>query len=95
MGEDFDELAVTLNEQGEGDWELRLEDGETMTVRLNEVDVSEQRGFHAEGRDEGGERLVELTTGDQPGGPIRVRERPLDGEEWETAGELADAHVVG
>lgn len=88
---DLDELAITLGKEGEGEWELRLEDDTTMRVELDEVDVSEQEGFSAAGETTDHDRLVELTTGEQPGGPIRVRERPVDGEEWETAGRLADA----
>jgi hypothetical protein len=35
--------------------------------------------------------LYELTTGKQPGGPIRLRRRPLDSDDWEDAGDVVDA----
>jgi len=87
----MDELVITMGKLGAGQWELRLEDDETIDVFLDEVEVSEERGFSAEGRNEAREMLYELTTGTQPGGPIRLRRRPLDGEEWEDAGEVVDA----
>lgn len=91
----LDELAITMGKLGAGEWTLRLEDGDTVDVTLEEVGVSEERGFHAEGRDEEAAMLYELTTGKQPGGPIRLRRRPLTGEEWETVGEVADATKRG
>jgi hypothetical protein len=46
----LDELAVTIGKRGAGDWELRLDSGETVDATLDEVEVGEERGFHAEGR---------------------------------------------
>lgn len=91
----LDELAVRMGKLGAGDWELRLDTGETIDAVLDEVDVGEERGFHAEGRSEEREMLYELTTGPQPGGPIRLRRRPLRGDEWEVVGELAGATKRG
>lgn len=87
----LDELAITMGKLGAGQWELRLESGETIEVFLDEVEVSEERGFSAEGRNEEREMLHELTTGTQPGGPIRLRRRPLRGDEWESVGDVTDA----
>ncbi|MCU4750665.1 hypothetical protein OB919_01500 [Halobacteria archaeon AArc-curdl1] len=39
--------------------------------------------------------LYELTTGKRPGGPIRLRGRPLRADEWETVGEVVDATKHG
>lgn len=77
----LDELTITMGKLGAGQWELHLDD----------VEVSEERGFSAEGRNEEREMLYELTTGPQPGGPIRLRRRPITGDEWEDVGEVADA----
>lgn len=87
----LDELAITMGKLGAGEWELRIEDEETLDATLDEVEVTEERGFHAEGRNEAREMLYELTTGKQPGGPIRLRRRPLDGDEWEEVGEVTEA----
>lgn len=87
----LDELAITMGKFGAGQWELRLEDDETIDAFLDDVEVSEERGFSAEGRNEEREMLYELTTGKQPGGPIRLRRRPLKGEEWEEVGKVKDA----
>ncbi|MFB6303608.1 MAG: hypothetical protein ABEH47_00455 [Haloferacaceae archaeon] len=84
-----DELAVTMRELGEGPWELTLEDGTTVEADLDVVEVTE-RGFHAEGHAEDGD-LVELSTGMQPGGPVRLERRPSQAEDWETVGDVADA----
>lgn len=84
-----DELAVTIQEVGDGPWELTLDDGETVTADLDEVEMTE-RGFHAEGRTEN-DRLVELTTGIQPGGAIRLKRRPSQGDDWTVAGEVVEA----
>ena len=89
---ELDQLAVTIGKMGEGDWKLSIEDGETIETTLTEVDVDENRGLEAEGRNEDEEFLVELTTGPQPGGPIRLRKRGLNDESWEEVGELADAN---
>ncbi|MFA9517916.1 hypothetical protein ACERIT_11980 [Halopenitus sp. H-Gu1] len=91
----LDELAITMGKLGAGEWELRIEGGDTVDAVLDEVDVSEERGFHAEGRNEVREMLYELTTGKQPGGPIRLRRRPIDGEQWEEVGEVNDAVKQG
>ena len=74
---------------------LTLESGETVDVFLDDVDVDEDRGFHAEGRHEAREMLFELTTGPQAGGPIRLRRRPLQEAEWEDVGRVTDAVKVG
>ena len=87
----LDELTITMGKLGAGQWELHLEDGETIDAFLDDVEVSEERGFSAEGRNEEREMLYELTTGPQPGGPIRLRRRPITGDEWEDVGEVADA----
>jgi len=86
----LDDLAITMSKLGAGEWTLRLDDGETVDVSLDEVDVSEERGFEAEGRNVDEGALYELTTGKQPGGPIRLRRRPLEGD-WETVGTVTDA----
>lgn len=91
----LDDLALTMGKQGAGEWELRLESGGTIEATFDEVEVSETRGFHAEGRNETREVLYELTTGPQPGGPIELRRRSFDAEEWETAGEVAAATKLG
>lgn len=52
--------------------------------------MSEESVFHAEGRNEDQAMLYELTTGKQPGGPVRLRRRALD-EEWEEAGEVVES----
>lgn len=91
----LDDLAITMGKLGAGEWDLRLESGETVGAILSDVEVSEERGFHAEGRDEDAGVLYELTTGNQPGGPIQVRRRALDADEWEEAGSLADATKQG
>ncbi|MFB6102369.1 MAG: hypothetical protein ABEJ73_07355 [Haloplanus sp.] len=87
----LDDLAITMGKQGAGEWELHLDNGDTVEAALDEVDVSEERGFHAEGRNETQGVLYELTTGPQPGGPIRLRRRPIDADDWETVGTLDDA----
>lgn len=86
-----DDLAITMAKLGAGPWELHLEGDETVEAFLDDIEVSEERGFSAEGRSEEGEVLYELTTGKQPGGPIRLRRRPFDGDEWEEAGEVVHA----
>lgn len=91
----LDDLVITMGKQGAGEWELRLESGETLVATLDEVRVSETRGFHAEGRNEAREVLYELTTGPQPGGPIELRRRPFEADDWETAGAVAAATKVG
>lgn len=91
----LDELAHTIGKLGAGEWELQIEDGGTVDVVLDEVDVSEERGFHAEGRNEERGMLYELTTGKQPGGPVRLRRRPLDSEDWEVVGDVAEAVKQG
>ncbi|MFQ3318520.1 MAG: hypothetical protein ACI8UR_001921 [Natronomonas sp.] len=88
---DFDELAITIGKMGGGPWELTLEGGETLEAYLDEVGVNEERGFHAEGRNDDEEFLVELTTGPQPGGPIRLEKRSLYEDEWEEVGPVVDA----
>lgn len=95
MYEGVDELAITLNEEGAGEWELQLDDGETIDAELTDVEITEESGFYAEGRNEPEARLFELTTGDHPGGPIRLRERSIDDEEWEDAGKVVDAAPQG
>lgn len=87
----LDDLAITMGKLGAGEWELHLETGDVVDASLDEVTVDEERGFHAEGRNEDRELLYELTTGKQPGGPIRLRRRPFDGEDWEVVGQVADA----
>lgn len=87
----LDDLAVTLGKLGAGRWRLDVEEGESLEVRLDEVDVGEERGFQATGRNEDREMRYELTTGKQPGGPIRLRRRPIAGREWEEVGTLVDA----
>ncbi len=79
----LDELAITMGKLGAGEWTLRLDDGETVAATLDEVEVSEERGFHAEGRDEERALLYELTTGTQntcqltfPPETNSARERP-------------------
>lgn len=89
----LDDLAVTMGKLGAGQWRLETETGETIEVRLEDVEMGEERGFHAEGRNEEQEMLYELTTGPQPGGPIQLRRRPITGE-WEDVGPLADATKV-
>lgn len=89
---ELDQLAVTIGKMGEGDWILTLDGGETVEATLTDVDVDENRGLEAEGRNENEAFLVELTTGPQPGGPIQVRQRGTSDESWETIGELADAN---
>lgn len=91
----LDDLAITMGKLGAGEWTLRLDSGETIEADLDEVDVSETRGFHASGRNTEQETLYELTTGPQPGGPIQVRRRPLEADEWETVGELDEATKQG
>ena len=91
----LDDLAVTMGKLGAGRWRLDVEGGESIEVRLEEVDVGEERGFHAPGRNEDLEMRYELTTGPQPGGSIRLRQRPMAGEEWEVVGALADAAKLG
>ncbi|MFB6207294.1 MAG: hypothetical protein ABEJ05_12290 [Haloglomus sp.] len=91
---DLDDLAITMGKLGEGPWELTLEDGKTLEVELDAVEVSEQRGFHAAGRDRRADkedRLVELSTGPQPGGTIQLERRALSEDEWEDAGEVVAA----
>ena len=58
----LDELAITMGKLGAGEWELHLEGGESVEAVLDTVDVSEERGFRAEGRNEEREMLYELTT---------------------------------
>jgi len=92
----LDELAITMGKLGEGPWELTLEDGETVEVELDEVDVTERHGFEAAGRNEFDDpetedRLVELSTGIQPGGAIHLKRRPLSADDWRMAGEVVDA----
>lgn len=89
---ELDQLAITIGKMGEGEWELTLEGGETVEATLDDVEVDEDRGLEAEGRNEEEAFLVELTTGPQPGGPIRLRRRGLTDDEWEEVGELADAN---
>lgn len=89
------DLAITIGKQGAGEWELRLESGETVEATLDEVEVSETRGFQAEGRNEARQVRYELTTGPQPGGPIELRRRPYDAEDWVTAGEVVAATKLG
>ncbi|AXG09789.1 hypothetical protein [Haloplanus rubicundus] len=91
----LNEIATTMGEIGSGAWELRIEGGETIDAFFDEVEVSEERGFHAEGRNEERGMLYELTTGKQPGGPVRLRRRPLDSEEWEEAGAVVEAVKQG
>lgn len=87
----LDEIALTMGKIGAGEWELHIEDGETVRAFFDEVEVSEESGFHAEGRNEDQAMLYELTTGKQPGGPVRLRRRALDEAEWEEAGEVVEA----
>lgn len=91
----IDELTITMGKQGAGEWRLTLDSGETLDVVLDDVEVGEQRGFHAEGRNEEREMLYELTTGPQPGGSIQLRGRPLYEEEWEDIGVVTDARKLG
>lgn len=91
----LDDLAITMGKLGAGEWELQLDTGETLDATLEEVEVSEERGFHAEGRNEDRELLYELTTGPQPGGPIRLRRRSFTDDEWEEAGEVVEAVKQG
>ncbi|MFP4627238.1 MAG: hypothetical protein ACLFNI_11690 [Natronomonas sp.] len=90
----LDTLTITMGKLGSGEWELELQDGETLEVFLDDVEVSEIRGFFARGHHVERELLVELTTGTQPGGPIRLRQRKLVDEKWEEVGELADARKL-
>jgi hypothetical protein len=90
----LDELTITLGKMGEGEWELTLEHGDTVEATLTDVEVDENRGFQAEGRNEEAEFLVELTTGPQPGGPIRLRQRGMTEDDWDEVGELADANQL-
>jgi len=94
-GMTLDDLAITMGKLGAGRWRLDVEGGETLELDLETVEVDEDRGFHAEGRSEGRETRYELTTGPQPGGPIRVRARPFADEEWTDLGHLADATKLG
>ena len=89
---ELDQLAITIGKMGEGDWTLTTEDGETVEASLTDVEVDEDRGLEAEGRNEDEGFLVELTTGPQPGGPIRLRRRGLEEESWDEVGEVADAN---
>ena len=89
---ELDPLAITLGKMGEGDWELTVEDDGTLEATLTDVEVDENRGLEAEGRNEDEEFLVELTTGPQPGGPVRLRQRGMTDDSWEEVGELADAN---
>ena len=89
---ELDQLAVTIGKMGEGDWKLSIDGGETVEATLTDVDVDENRGLEAEGRNEDEGFLVELTSGPQPGGPIRLRRRGMSDEDWEEVGELADAN---
>jgi hypothetical protein len=91
----LDDLTVTMAKLGAGRWRLEIEGSETVEVRLEDVDVGEDRGFHAEGRNEEQSMRYELTTGPQPGGPIQVRRRPLSREAWEELGALRDAAKLG
>lgn len=88
---ELDEIAVKMGKIGPGQWELRTEDGHTVDAVLDDVEVSEERGFRAEGRNEDRAMLYELTTGTQPGGPVRLRRRPLDGDEFTEVGALTEA----
>jgi hypothetical protein len=45
-----DELAITMGKLGAGQWELHLEDGETIDAFLDDIDVTEERGFSAESK---------------------------------------------
>lgn len=87
----LDKLVITLGKLGAGQWELHLENDVTIDAFLDDVEVSEERGFSAAGRNEERGMLYELTTGKQPGGPIRLRRRPIDSDEWEEVGEVVDA----
>lgn len=87
----LDEIALTMGKIGAGEWELRLEDGETVRAFFDKVEVSEESGFHAEGRNEDQAMLYELATGKRPGGPVRLHRRALDEEEWEEVGEVVEA----
>ena len=91
----LDDLAITMGKLGAGEWTLRLDSGETIAAALDEVEVSESRGFHATGRDVEEDALYELTTGPQPGGPIRVRRRRPEADDWETVGDLEEATKQG
>lgn len=86
---DFDVLAARMREQGEGEWELHVGD-ETVTAHLDDVAISDEQGFTADGTDEEG-RPVRLTTGVQPGGPVELQRRESAADEWESVGELDDA----
>lgn len=44
---ELDQLAATIGKVGEGEWELTLEDGETVEATLTDVDVDENRGLEA------------------------------------------------
>lgn len=87
----LDTLPITMGKLGSGEWRLKLDTGESLAVFLDEVEVSEVQGFFARGRNVDRELLVELTTGKQPGGPIRLRQRKLVDEEWDEVGEVVDA----
>lgn len=88
---DLDELAVTMEEIGTGPWELELDSGETIPVDLDEIEVTEERGFHAEGRNEERELEFELSTGVQPGGAIHLKQRSFYEDEWDERGEVVAA----
>lgn len=51
-------LTITMGKLGSGEWELELQNGETMEVFLDDVEVSEIRGFFARGRNVERELLV-------------------------------------
>jgi hypothetical protein len=91
MTEDFDDLAITIGKLGEGPWELTLEDGETVEAELDEVNVDENRGLEAEGRNEAEELRFRLTTGPQPGGDIHLERQSFYEDDWEDAGTVVDA----
>lgn len=91
----LDDIVTTMGEIGSGEWELRVEGGETIDAFFDEVEVSEERGFHAEGHNDERGTLYELSTGKQPGGPVRLRRRALDAEEWEDVGEVVEAVKLG
>ncbi|MFC6989330.1 hypothetical protein ACFQJD_12560 [Haloplanus sp. GCM10025708] len=88
------EVAVVIAKRGPDEWVLRLEDDETLQLRIDEVDreALETRGFYAHGRDEEAGLEYELSTGQQPGGPVTLYRRAFGEEEWEEVGEVVDAH---
>ena len=91
----LDDLAVRRGKLGVGDRGLQLETGEPIDAVLDEVEVGEERGLHAEGRSEEREILSELTAAPQPGGSVSLRRRPFRGDGWDEVGEVTGATKQG